>query len=100
MVEPAQLTNVEYIKICIKERLKAASLHISDERVEATIQFALGCDQNHSCVRYIAELTRDCDDKICHELVNNHAIPRTDTSANILLGIFHQEWCRLSIRET
>ena len=113
----AKLTKVEYIKICIKERLKGADFppsvcELSDKRVEITILHSL-CDDKSSIhyhhyihefarkeiARYDADevppLTRSRKNNLA-QLIATTPSPKCDETANILINYFKETWRTLA----
>ena len=97
-----ELTKVEYIKVCIKERLKAAnhppsSCELSDKRVKTTILRSL-CDDT-SADHYSHHIRRLTEGEASWDTLrrdpNRDTIPRTDESANTLINIFKRLWSNL-----
>ena len=96
----AKLTKVEYIKVCIKERLKAAnhppsSCELSDNLVKITIVRSL-CDvtSDDHYSNHIRNLTTN---EPSWDLLRNNPdiIPNTNESANTLINIFQRLWRHL-----
>ena len=91
----ATLSKVDYIKVCIKERLKAAKQPPSlcdsvDKQVETTILRTL-CDVK-SPEHYFYCIDRLTKGEVTWKNRPSDRIPRTDASADALINIFKQKW--------